>query len=110
GVGDKVKGELWFKVDPFILHIGTNTMEKSKNILSAMKKAGVKRGGIMVAEPGKFLIELQGTEKMEFPLCSQGELLVGKKYLEQITPKANEMLEKNYSRLAKLEKEFSRLK
>ena len=71
-----------------------------------MKNAGVKRGGVMVAQDGKFLIELLGTEQMGFPIKLGSKKLVDWKYLEAILPKANKMLSKNYRRIEKLEGEF----
>ncbi|MAG18360.1 MAG: hypothetical protein CL944_02720 [Candidatus Diapherotrites archaeon] len=106
GFNEKIKGKLWFKVDPFILHIGCADLEKSNAILKAMKEAGVKRGGIMLAEKGKFMIELQGTERMEFPAKNGEEELINKKQLLKVLKEANELVRKNYARLEKLEKTF----
>ncbi len=106
GFGEKVRGELWFKVEPFILHIGCASLGDSRKVLCAMKKAGVKRGGIIIADEGKFLIELQGTERMSFPAKKGGAKLLGQAYLSKILPKANSMLSKNYARLERLEAEF----
>ncbi|MFH1391343.1 MAG: hypothetical protein ABIH20_03475 [Candidatus Diapherotrites archaeon] len=108
GFNEKVKGKLWFKVDPFILHIGCADLEKSNVILKAMKEAGVKRGGIMLAEKGKFIIELQGTEKMEFPVKNGEEKLISEKQLLNVLKEANELVRKNYTRLEKLEKTFKK--
>ena len=63
GIDAETKGELWFKLDPFIFHVGANSLENAKKVLAAMTKAGVKRGGIIVAKPGKFLVELKGRNK-----------------------------------------------
>ena len=40
--------ELWFKLDPFILHLGTDSLENAKKVLEAAKTAGIRRAGIMV--------------------------------------------------------------
>jgi len=106
GFNEMVLGELWFKLDPFILHIGCENIENANKVLFAMKNAGVKRGGVMVAQDGKFLIELLGTEQMGFPIKLGSKKLVDWKYLEAILPKANKMLSKNYRRIEKLEGEF----
>jgi len=108
GFNEKVKGKLWFKVDPFILHIGCADLEKSNVILKAMKETGVKRGGIMLAEKGKFMIELQGTERMEFPVKNGEEKLISEKQLLNVLKEANELVRKNYTRLEKLEKTFKK--
>ena len=106
GFKESTKGELWLKVDPFILHLGCVDLEHAKKVLEAMKKAGVKRGGIIVAEPGKFLIEFQGTESMSIPLREKKKKLAGEDYIRALLPRANKLLKRNYARLEKLETEL----
>ncbi|MBI4210496.1 MAG: hypothetical protein HY544_03260 [Candidatus Diapherotrites archaeon] len=106
GLRENTRGELWFKLEPFILHIGCANLRDSVKVLGAMKNAGVKRGGIIVAEKEKFLIELQGTERMSFRVKISGRAMVGEDYIDSIFPMANRMLAKNYSRLERLESEF----
>ncbi len=104
GIEGKTKGELWFKLDPFILHIGANTPENAGKILSCMKKAGIKRGGIIVAKEGKFLAEMQGTQAIAFPVKKGGKILVETEFMKYVLERANKKLEKNYLLLKKLEK------
>ncbi|MEM4257094.1 MAG: hypothetical protein QXD98_01915 [Candidatus Diapherotrites archaeon] len=99
-------GELWFRVDPFILHLGCVDLESAVIALNAMKKAGVKRGGIIVAEPEKFLIEFQGTNVMSFPIKVNEVLLANDLLIDNLVLKANALLVENYRRLARLEFEF----
>ncbi len=106
GFTENVKGEMWFKLDPFILHIGCANIEDANKILDAMKRSGVKRGGIMLAENEKFLMEIQGTEQMGFPIKLGGKNLLGEEYLCTILPRANKMLSKNFWRLAKFEEQL----
>jgi len=106
GIDAETKGELWFKLDPFIFHVGADTLENGKKVLAAMTKAGVKRGGIIVAKPGKFLVELQGSQGIAFPVKKGKKVLVEKEYMKYILERANEKLEKNYKLLKRLEKEF----
>ena len=106
GLEEKTVGEIWLKVDPFILHIGCGSLEDASKILAAMKKAGVKRGGIIVAGPGKFMVELQGTEKMDVPVKKGETVFADGRYLAHLTENANALLEKNYARLEKLGQEF----
>ncbi len=106
GIDAEIKGELWFKLDPFIFHVGANSLENAKKVLVAMTKAGVKRGGIIVAKPGKFLVELQGSQGIAFPVKKGKKVLVEKEYMKYILKRANEKLEKNYALLKRLEKEF----
>ncbi len=106
GVREKTAGEVLLKVDPFILHIGCETLDGANRVLGAMKRAGVKRGGIILAEPGKFIIELQGTEKMDVPLKDGEKSFAGEGYLLYLLKKANALLGRNYKRLSRLEQEF----
>jgi len=106
GIEAETVGELWFKLDPFILHIGADSLQNANKILACMKKAGIKRGGIMVAKPGKFLIEMQGTQGMAFPVKKDGNVLIDKDYMKYVLARANEKLGKNYALLKKLEKAF----
>jgi tRNA wybutosine-synthesizing protein 3 len=108
GIKENKEGELWLRLDPFILHIGCPSIKEAQKILTAMKKAGVKRGGITVAEKGKFLIELQGTHIFSCIVKKNGKQLIQKKYLEYILPRLNTMLAENYQRLEKLETEFKK--
>ncbi len=96
--------ELWLKQEPFILHIGTNTLENAGKMLSAMKKAGIKRGGIMVAEEEKFVIELTGTHSLALPIKINGKIIVGRQYLKTVLGKANKKMLENNKRLKKFEK------
>ncbi len=105
GLGEKAREkELWFKLDPFILHIGTNNLENARRILKCMRLAGIKRGGIMLAKQEKFLVELQGTHTMSLPIKNEGTVLVEKGYLSFIVKQANEKLVENYERLRLFEK------
>lgn len=95
--------EMWMKTEPFILHIGTHDLGNAKKILSIMKKAGVKRGGVMLAEKEKFLIEITGTHSLTLPIKKNNELLVSKGYLKFALEKANQKMRENEKRLKKFE-------
>ncbi len=105
---EKTSGEIWFKEEPFILHIGTNTLKNAKKILKIKDKSGVKRGGIIVAKKGKFLVELVGTEEIAFPVKRENTILVEKEFIELIVKKANEKIKRNYARLKLLEKNLKK--
>ena len=106
GIKDNKEGELWLRMDPFILHIGCPDLKACQKILEAMKKAGVKRGGILVAEKGKFMVELQGTHVFSCLVKKNGKPMLPEDYFKEILPDINRMIAKNYQRLAKLESEF----
>ena len=102
-------GELWFKAEPFILHIGTKNLVHAEKILNAMKNAGIKRGGIIVAKPGKFLIELMGTQGITLPVKKEKKILVSKEFFDLLVTCANKKLDKNLKQLKRTEKELKKV-
>ena len=96
---------LWFKQEPFILHIGTDTLENAKKIITAMRNAGIKRGGIMVAQEGKYIIELLGTQSLSL-LVKYKDFQICENCFRKQLQIANKKLERNYRRLKLFEKEF----
>jgi len=106
GVEENEKGELWLKQEPFILHIGCENISGARELLKVMRRAGIKRGGIMVAEPGKFIIECQGTQSLSLPVKQGKTQIIGKEALSELVKEANKKLEKNYVSLKKFEKEL----
>lgn len=98
--------EIWFKLDPFILHVGTDSLENGRRLLKVMQNAGIKRGGIVCAKEGKFLVELIGTQSIALPVKMNGRMLVEKHYLKWLLGKANKKLGLNYAHLKRLESAF----
>lgn len=104
-IGEKTREkELWLKLDPFIVHIGARDLESAAKILRCMRSAGIKRGGIILSQKEKFIIELQGTHAMALPVKSDGKILVSEEYLKFIVNTANKKLMENYKRLGLFEK------
>ena len=99
-------GEVWLKLDPFILHAGTDSLENARRLLKIMQAAGVKRGGIINAKEGRFIVEMIGTQAIALPVMNRGRPLAGKGYLKWLLGKANAKLARNYSCLKRLEKAF----
>lgn len=104
-IGRKSKGELWFKMEPFILHLGCKGLKDSRKIISMIRRIGIKRGGIMVAKEGKFIVEFSGTQHIALPVKKGDEILVDEEYLKFLIARGNEKIVKNYSQLKILEKE-----
>ncbi len=103
----KSTGMLWFKLESLILHIGCAGLEHAQEVLSAMGEAGIKRGGIMVAKSGKYIVEMVGTQEMNVPVKEGNRVIVDKAYLEKLVGNANRKLRRNYATLKKFEKCFA---
>lgn len=82
---------LYYKVDPFILHIVAKTPEHAHVILRICKNAGLKRFGMQLMR-NFYLIEIQGTDKLEFPiaLCNCN--------MDEVVELSNSLLERTWSR------------
>lgn len=103
-LNEKTSYSVWLKQEAFILHIGAGDLKHAEKILSVMTKSGIKRGGIIVAKPGKFIVELQGTQGLAVPVKIENEILVNDEYLKKLIEIANEKFEKNDAALKRFEK------
>ncbi|MBI2529888.1 MAG: hypothetical protein HYW05_01995 [Candidatus Diapherotrites archaeon] len=104
GLEAKSTGTLWFKMEPFIIHIGTKSLGDADSLLNVMRNAGVKRGGIIVAKKGKCIAEFVGTQSISLPVKKGAKILIEREYMKQILDEANSKLRKNYELLKRLEK------
>ncbi|MFP4523552.1 MAG: tRNA wybutosine-synthesizing 3 family protein [Candidatus Woesearchaeota archaeon] len=85
------KQNVWFKQESFILHICARTLEKAKELLVFAQLNGYKHTGI-IAMGKRFIIELNGTQKIATPIVRKGELLVSHKHLLFLIEQANSQL------------------
>lgn len=89
---------LWFRVEPFILHVAAENLAGAQAFMQKMRKAGVKRGGIQSLRSDRVVVEVQGTTSMSFPVGPvDGEW-------DEILKIANRMMDANFKQLKKLEK------
>ena len=91
--------ELWFKQEPYILHIVCKDLNAAQQVLKIKGSRGLKRGGIFVITHDKVMIELEGTKKMEFPVKKENKILLTKESAEFMLQQANKKLTSNYKEL-----------
>jgi len=103
-LNEKSSGNLWFKQEPFVIVLGTTSLENSKKIMSACRNNGVKKCGIMAAEDGKFLVEIMGSDYVSLLAKEKGKILLSKEELEKQFEVACGKLERSWKMLEKLEK------
>ena len=101
----KIKKDTKFKQEPPILHIDCKDLESAKKLLRKYQLAGWKKFGI-ISSGNKFVVELNGTERMEFPLTKKGKLLVDEEFLEIVLEKSNKNLKKGWEKIERLRKEI----
>ncbi|MEI7961420.1 MAG: hypothetical protein WCI04_03715 [archaeon] len=101
---NEFKGKiLWLKQEPFILHLGTNTLDNARKLLTFCEAAGIKRAGIKVAKEGRFLVEMLGTQNIDLPIID-GKNKIDEKFLKYFLKKSNEKFEKNHLLINKMER------
>ena len=97
------QGDFKFKQEPMILHIACKDIDGAGELLNKIRDAGWKRAGI-ISLGKNIVIEVIGTEKIEFPLMLNGKLLVEKDFLREVLERSNANLEKNWKKIENLEK------
>lgn len=88
---------LWFRVEPFILHVAGKDIESASGFLRKMRGAGVKRGGIQTIKKDRVMIEVQGSGYLAMPVDPVREW-------NWLVKTANEIMKKNLKLLKKLER------
>ena len=92
------KRPLWFKTEPFILHVAARNVEAAVRFMRTVRANGVKRGGIQGMAKDRVPIEVQGTGLIVFPVAPiEGEW-------NAFLDFANAMLERNLEQVKRLEK------
>jgi len=92
-----------FKLEQPIIHIACRDIELASDFLEKAKHVGFKRSGILTA--GKnIVLELNSTEKLEFPILKDGEILVDDEFLKLVIEISNGKLENGWDKIEKLEK------
>jgi tRNA wybutosine-synthesizing protein 3 len=103
-IGNKKKSEnLKFKQDPFILHVACRTLEDARVLIEKGLKAGIKRSSV-ISMGENIIVEINSTEKLEFPLVENGKLLVSEDFLKVVIERANSNLNKGWETILKLKK------
>jgi tRNA wybutosine-synthesizing protein 3 len=90
-----------FKLEPPILHIVCKDLEGASNLLEKAISVGFKRSGLLSV--GKnILLEMNSTERLEFPILNKGKILVDDNFLKLVIKQANEKLKRGWIRIEKL--------
>jgi len=92
-----------FKQDPCILHIACKSIKDAQILYDKAKKTGWKRSGLISFDK-RVVLEINSTEKLEFPITEKNKLLINNDFLRAVTRNSNAKLEKGWSKIKKLEK------
>lgn len=97
--------KVWLKAEPFIFHLGARTLDNARKLLEVKLKAGVRRGGIMIAKEGKYLLEFVGSQYLSVPVKDKGKEVFSEKELSYLVGEANKKVSENYSCLERFMEE-----
>jgi tRNA wybutosine-synthesizing protein 3 len=103
----KSKELIYFKQDPCILHVACRNLERAQEIHDLAKLSGWKRCGI-ISSKKRFVVELNGTEKLEFPIFDN-KRLVGDDFLRIIIKESNKKLAKSWKCIESLDKKLTNI-
>ncbi len=92
-----------FKLEPCILHVNCRTLNDAEEICSKAKSVGWKKTGIIGMKNG-FSVELNGTDRLEFPVIENKKILVDDEFLKIVVDESNKKTEKSWMKIEKLEK------
>ncbi len=90
-----------FKTEPPIIHVACKDLDSASELLENAKHIGFKRSGINTISRN-ILLELNSTEKLEFPIMKNGKVLVDEEFLKIIIEKSNFLLKKGWAKIQKL--------
>jgi tRNA(Phe) wybutosine-synthesizing methylase Tyw3 len=96
---DAYKGKklLWFKLEPFIIHVAAKDVASAKKFLDIARGIGIKRGGIQTIKPEKIMVEIQGHCQLVMPAKAIADW-------KKVVWMANKMFDINLSKLRELKK------
>lgn len=100
-----IKEKIKFKLEPCILHVVCKTLKDAQRLLDKAKLSGWKRSGL-ISFAKNIVLELNSTEKLEFPIISGGKFIVDDEFLKIIVLESNKKLEKSWEKIEKLLESF----
>ncbi len=100
---NKTKELIKFKLEQPILHVACKDINGASEFLEKAKHVGFKRSGIL-AHGKNIILELNSTERLEFPVLKDGKILVNDDFLKLIVELSNEKLKRGWNKIKELKK------
>lgn len=91
----EMKGRIWLKQEPFIIHIVSRTLKNAREMLSLGLESGLKHSGIFVFKLERYILELNGTQNLSVPVAEKGKFLITRDYFLYLLKLADQKLQKN---------------
>ncbi len=93
------KGQLWLIAQSPIFHIACISEESAEKILKIAYTAGFKHSSIKSLGKTRIIVEVCSTERMDFPLGEDGEILCNEKFLGFLVKISNELIDRLHNKL-----------
>jgi len=97
---------LWFVLQPPILHVSCLTSMRAQELLKIARNIGFKHSGIISFARTGIVVELRGNEHLEVPLRLYGKFICRKSSLKTLVKWANKLLLDSKKKIFKLETEI----
>lgn len=97
----KYSGLVEFQLSSCILHVDCKSFEDAQKLVNKAKESGWKRSGLMTSKK-RFIVELQSTEGISFPVMDKGEMLVDDNFLKIVVREANRKLVRTWDKIKRL--------
>lgn len=95
-----------FKCEPPMFHVACRDLKSAVLLLEKAEKAGLKHSGIHSISK-KIILEINGSDRLEFPLVYQNKVFVSDDFLKIIVKRSNEKLKKGWAMIGNLEKSIT---
>jgi len=103
------KDDVWFRVDPVILHVACKNIDNAKKFLNIARDIGFRRSGIISIGKNKIIMELISTEKIETIVSKNGKLVIDEDYFKTLIKEGNNKLEKTWEKIYRLYNELNKI-
>ncbi|OYT36559.1 hypothetical protein B6U91_00985 [Candidatus Pacearchaeota archaeon ex4484_71] len=94
----ETKNVVNFKQEPCALHVACRTLEDAQKLVDVARSVGWKKSGI-ISSSKRFVVEMFGSSKLEFPLLKEGKILAEDIFLREVLSRANINLEKSWEEI-----------
>lgn len=105
---NKIEGMIYFKFEPFILHITCFSHDLAAKIVNSARQCGFKKSGFYYGKREWAIIEIGGSESLSLPIF-KNKILVKNNYLKLLVKEANKKLKQNFNKIKRLEKSISEI-
>ncbi|KAL5466789.1 hypothetical protein EMCRGX_G030938 [Ephydatia muelleri] len=100
-------GYVFFKFEPFIIHVMCKTLEAAQSILQVAVSSGFRNSGITVGKRDRIMLAVRSTHSLEAPVACNGKLLVDVDYITHLVELANTKMAENLQRIDRFTKQLT---